>query len=319
LESSRTPCVLSLFRLTHSVINSNVLIVYLFCFCIPFYTLITAAAALAESWMIGPVTADLLKHIEQQLHSGQFPELSELYLKPEVNSDGGDIRTTLKTVGDMVQQPRLAETLRNISVTGSDYLYVQQASNLASEIQAAGGIITKDDIMEYQSLFREPLTTTLFGYNYYGAPPPSSGGAAVATVLLFLAGYADPVVSMGGVYYHRLAEALKHAFALRMSLGDPDFTASSTIPALMAMLNNTYIAELRNITSDDHCLPELSEYGGVFSGFVQLDSAGDNSMINSTDNDSTAYVRKRLWSVPEDHGTSHVSVVDKVDNDNIIN
>jgi gamma-glutamyltranspeptidase len=262
--------------------------------------IVQPAAKLAEKWIIGPVTADLLKHVESQLFSGRFPELSQLYLKPACS---GCNKMVLKSEGDAVMQPQLAATLRNISVFGSNYLYVQQANTLAAEIQEAGGIITADDIKKYSAVFREPLRADIFGRNYYGAPPPSSGGATVATVILFLSGYTEPIVSMGGVYFHRLAEAFKHAFALRMSLGDPDFTANTTKLALSAMLNASYISNLRNITSDEKCLSELSDYGGIFSGFENI---YDSSHANQQ--------RKPLWFIPEDHGTSHISVVDKFGN-----
>ena len=79
--------------------------------------------------------------------------------------------------------------------------------------------MTTEDIKSYEAKFRAPVRTSVMGYEYIGAPPPSSGGATISTILSFIAGYTRPVVRQGEVYYHRLVEGMKHAFALRMSLG----------------------------------------------------------------------------------------------------
>ena len=42
-------------------------------------------------------------------------------------------------------------------------------------------------------------------------------------VLKMLAGYDLPFASSGPLGVHRMAEAMKHAFALRAHLGDPKF------------------------------------------------------------------------------------------------
>ena len=115
----------------------------------------------------------------------------------------------LKKEGDWVQQPRLAATLRTVATRGSDYLYNDMAGIIASEIQAAGGIITENDIRSYTPTIRTPVETTVMGYDYIGSPPPSSGGATVAAILGYLSGYDQPMVSQKGLYFHRLAEAFK--------------------------------------------------------------------------------------------------------------
>ena len=61
----------------------------------------------------------------------------------------------------------------------------------------------------------------VFGLTFY-VPPPPSAGAVVLTALQILAGYQQPISSFsGGTGLQRVVEALKHAFALRLRLGDP--------------------------------------------------------------------------------------------------
>jgi gamma-glutamyltranspeptidase/glutathione hydrolase/leukotriene-C4 hydrolase len=76
---------------------------------------------------------------------------------------------------------------------------------------------------------RQVLTADALGYRFLSAPPPSSGGAAVLAIALFLNSYAEPFAGVGEVKAHRLAEAMKHAFAMRMSLGDPAFVNVSAV------------------------------------------------------------------------------------------
>jgi gamma-glutamyltranspeptidase len=130
------------------------------------------------------------------------------------------------------------------------------AEQLSKEIQEAGGIVTKGDIESYIPILRSPVQLSVFGFDYIGAPPPSSGGAALATILSFFTGYDVPLVRQGGLYTHRLAEAMKHAFGLRMSLNDPDFASEMNKAAFAAMTNTTYISDLRRVAQKCHNLTQ---------------------------------------------------------------
>ena len=294
--------------------------------------LVEPAAKLAEKWEVDEVVAHYLQRESKLLYSGDYPEWSSLYL------DGSG---QAKKAGDYVYQPKLAETLRGIGAHGSEYIYSGMADSIAEDIQNAGGIITGNDIRGYTAIDRTPIKTDIFGYEYIGAPPPSSGGATVATILCFLAGYLQPVFSQGDVYFHRLIEGMKHAFALRMSLGDPSYMNNRSHAALDAMTNVSYINMLREMTLDDDTLPDLTTYGGPYSGLVLFEpdtllrEKAQNSNkklevddINVNSETKTAVLggknrkakrssklgKQRLWAMPEDHGTTHLSVVDKYGN-----
>lgn len=236
--------------------------------------LVQPVANIAGAVTISRELALLITEVEADLATGQYPELAVLLL---------DSNGKLKKEGDMLYRPQLATTLQAVADYGPDYLYDTMAGTIAKEIQAAGGIITEADIRAYSPIIHSPIRTTVFGgYTYIGASGSSSGAVAVAGLLKFLSSYADPMVAQGFLYYHRLAEAMKHVFAIRMSLGDPAFV--NTTGPVGALLSDSYMGALRRITSDRTVLA-TEQYGGIYN-----------------------YTHKPLPRI--DHGTSHLSVVD---------
>lgn len=236
--------------------------------------LVMPVATLAEEWEISPMlSANLVEHAKEDLQSGKYPELSKLYLR----KDG-----QLKSSGDKVKQPALAQTLREVATNGPAYIYDTMASTLAAEIVATGGIISEADIRSYEPIVYPALETTFFGqYRYVGAGGSSSGGSIVAGILNYFDSIAEPLVSSGTVYHHRLVEAMKHGFAMRLNLGDPMYVNSTAV--FDALLSDEYMGDLQKNTSDTFVHP-MSFYGGKFN--------------------TNTYAVK-------DSGTTHLSVVDR--------
>lgn len=57
----------------------------------------------------------------------------------------------LKKLGDIVKRPKLAETLRDIARYGIGIFYNgTMGDKLVEDIQKRGGIITKQDLMQYR-------------------------------------------------------------------------------------------------------------------------------------------------------------------------
>ena len=72
---------------------------------------------------------------------------------------------------------------------GADWLYSKEiAATLAAEIQAAGGIITKDDITQAKPSVQPALEAVLQEHRFLSIPPPSSA-VTVAFALRFLQDY----------------------------------------------------------------------------------------------------------------------------------
>jgi len=128
--------------------------------------------------------------------------------------------------GDILKQPDLGWSLRQIAEKGPDAFYTGAiAEKIAAEMKAGEGLITLEDLKNYKAETRTPLTDTYRGYEIIGAPPPSSGGTALITALNILELYdlkKNPWMSPETT--HLVAEAMRRAFADRAKyLGDPGF------------------------------------------------------------------------------------------------
>ncbi len=150
--------------------------------------------------------------------------------------------------GDVLKQPELAQTLGRIQKNGAREFYEGETGRLiAADMKAHNGLITLDDLKNYQPKERAPLRGTYRGYQIISMPPPSSGGIVMLQTLNMLESY--DLRKMGWASaekYHVLAEGMRRAFADRAEyMGDPDFTS---VP-VAALIDKKY-AEKRRTTID---------------------------------------------------------------------
>jgi gamma-glutamyltranspeptidase / glutathione hydrolase len=128
--------------------------------------------------------------------------------------------------GELFRQPELARTLDRIAAKPDDFYKGAMAQELAAEVQSGGGLITPQDLAEYDVKERTPIRGQYRGYEIISAPPPSSGGITLLETLNILEGY--DLFRMGNRSadaIHLTAEAFRRAFYDRAEfLGDPDFT-----------------------------------------------------------------------------------------------
>ena len=211
-------------------------------------------------------------------------------------------KVTMLEEGDTMTQSELANTLEAVMQNGANAIYTgYRASKLARDIQQAGGIISIHDLHNYKPTLRSPLIAKdVHGFTLVGAPPPSSGGAAVIGAARFLVGYKERRSHFGtALSKHRMVEAMRHAFAIRMSLSDPLYNKNMTNAAVRALIHGKHMEALRKYTMDNETLP-LSRYGGQFAQLT--DDQGRDKVIQDA---------KQTDRWLENHGTSHLSVVDK--------
>jgi gamma-glutamyltranspeptidase / glutathione hydrolase len=100
------------------------------------------------------------------------------------------------------------------------------AHELAASMQKGGGLITVNDLAEYEVKEREAMRGSYRGYDIISAPPPSSGGTALLEILNILEGY-DLAKFRGKTTpaVHLTLEAFRRAFFDRAEfMGDPDFS-----------------------------------------------------------------------------------------------
>ncbi|HEV8539179.1 MAG TPA: gamma-glutamyltransferase [Bacteroidota bacterium] len=145
----------------------------------------------------------------------KFPSTARLFTK-----DGHFFRE-----GDTLRLPDLAATLLRIRQKGRDGFYRDETARLiVGEMERGGGIISMDDLDDYEAVVREPLKGAYRGYEILSMPPPSSGGLCLLELLHLVEGY--DLSSMGfhsSRAVHVMTEAMKRVFADRAEfMGDPD-------------------------------------------------------------------------------------------------
>ena len=139
--------------------------------------------------------------------------------------------------GDILKQPDLARTLERIADQGPAGFYEgETAALIEKEMKANGGLITREDLKNYQRQEARAIKGTYRGYEVIGMAPPSSGGIAVAQMLNVLEGYDLKANGYGSAKnLHLIAESMRRAFADRAQyLGDPDFVSDMPVARLIS-------------------------------------------------------------------------------------
>jgi gamma-glutamyltranspeptidase/glutathione hydrolase len=169
-------------------------------------------------------------------------------------------------VGEIFKQPDLAWTLSEIAAGGVDAFYRGSvAKKIVADMEAHNGLITLDDLANYDVIEREPVRGTFRGYDISAMPAPSSGGTHVIQMLNILENF--PLADMGAESadaLHLMAEAMKFSYADRSKyLGDPDFVKVPT----ETLVSKTYAEDIaskisldRALSSDEIAPGELTIY-----------------------------------------------------------
>ncbi len=127
--------------------------------------------------------------------------------------------------GDTIFHKDLAATLMRIRDHGRAGFYEGTTAQLiVDEMMRGGGIITKEDLDLYQSVWREPMTSSYKSYRIIGMPPPSSGGVAVMQLLKGIESYDIGTWGFNSTRtIHIMTELERRVYADRATyLGDPD-------------------------------------------------------------------------------------------------
>jgi gamma-glutamyltranspeptidase/glutathione hydrolase len=200
-----------------------------------------------------------------------WPSSAKIFLK----ADGSGL-----SAGDRLVQSDLADTLETIARDGPEAFYQGPiAWKIAAAVQAAGGVMTVDDLKDYHAIERGPVRGSYRGYDIVSMPPPSSGGVELIEMLNILEGY-DLAHDDETQTLFLMIEAMKRAYADRaLFLGDPE-TVKVPVTKLIA---KSYAATLRAGIDPDHATPASA-------------------------------IRPGGNSDPEGHNTTHFSIVDRFGN-----
>jgi gamma-glutamyltranspeptidase / glutathione hydrolase / leukotriene-C4 hydrolase len=182
--------------------------------------------------------------------------------------------------GEILKNPKLAETLKIISREGSDSFYSPTGTftkTIVEEIRSNGGIITLEDLTTYQPKWGKPVESKLFnGQTLYTYPLPGTGHI-ITFILNTLSGYKlQEHHKEDKLYYHRLIETFKFAFAKRSKLGDE--MTDEVIETLKQLESLEHAEMIRQRIDDEKTYNDYTHYGA-----------------NTTN--------------VEDHGTGHISIM----------
>ena len=213
-----------------------------------------------------------MRQLQEDVMNGTIPE--EEYITKMKDLDQWN-------EGDIIVQKDLAETLKRIALNGRDGFYKGKTADLiVNEMKANNGLISHDDLKEYNSVYRDPIVGNYRGHTVISMGPPSSGGPLIIQMLNMLENFDVASIKRNSTeFVHMLTEVQRLAFADRaIHLGDPDFYPSP-VPMLIS-----------------------KEYAKKRLGLVSMDKATPSTDIAA----GTLY--------PESTETTHYSAMDKLGN-----
>jgi gamma-glutamyltranspeptidase/glutathione hydrolase len=199
--------------------------------------------------------------------------------------------------GEIFRQPELAQTLEKIAADPDDFYHGTMAKELAAAIQKGGGLVTVDDLANYEVKEREPVRGAYRGYDIISSPPPSSGGVALIEILNILEGYdLAKLGSRSSESVQLTVEAFRRAFFDRAEfLGDPDF---SKIP-VPQLIDKRYAEAWRDTIEPQHATPsqdlrrpaifsQLERYASTHPGLAEGRESSQTTHYSIVDADGNA-------------------------------
>uniref|UniRef100_A0A914ZJ14 Gamma-glutamyltranspeptidase 1 n=3 Tax=Parascaris univalens TaxID=6257 RepID=A0A914ZJ14_PARUN len=191
--------------------------------------------------------------------------------------------------GDIIKREHLGFTLQliaNASDPAQLFYEGGLAQTIAAEIAEHGGHITLEDLRSYTTSVDETpiVNDNLPGDLSLCGPPPPSSFAIAQSIIAILAEFYGGNVDIDlddPLIYHRLIEAQKFAYAQRGSFGDIAFVPDA-LKIAQNMTTRSYARWIKSLIKDEAQPPSY-------------------------------YTTNHTYQV-EDHGTSHVSVIDEQGN-----
>ena len=177
-------------------------------------------------------------------------------------------------MGEIVRNPDLAWSLRQIAQGGRDAFYRGEITNRILALSARhGGALTAKDFSDYSSEWVEPISTTYRGWTVYEMPPNVQGIGALEMLNLMeqfdLHSYG--LNSARALHVQIEAKKLAYADVIRY-IGDPK---ASKLP-VSGMLSKQYAAERAKLIDMDHANCEVGPG-------TPVPSAGDTVYLSVVD------------------------------------
>ena len=258
---------------------------------LPWADLIQPSIVLAErGFIMSDYMADTLNKYSEKM--SYYDETRNIFLRNYPN---------LKK--SRLIQNDLAKTLKRIQKDGVQGFYSgETASLIAKDMKENGGLITKQDLLDYKSVWREPIKGSYRGKTIVTMPPPSSGGIHLIQMLNILENFELSNYEHNSYQYvSLLSETMKYAYADRSKyLGDPDFfevpiseiTAKEYAKSISSSIKELGVLPSSEISPGMYINPESIEtthfsiadkFGNVISNTYTINSAfGSGVTIEGT-------------------------------------
>lgn len=182
--------------------------------------------------------------------------LSEVYINPKTND--------VYQEGDLVKRTKLADTLEIIKNEGVGAIYNNGSVGraLVEDIQEAGGIVTIEDLMQYNVRWEKSVSVKLRDNKTLHTLSLPGSGALVTFILNVLNDYLPKEQSV--ISMQRIAEAMKFAYAQRTELGDGQFVQNA-LNVVQNLTDHDFAMEIRKQIEDFKTYQDYAHYGANFS------------------------------------------------------
>jgi gamma-glutamyltranspeptidase / glutathione hydrolase len=179
-------------------------------------------------------------------------------------------------MGEVMHNPDLAWSLRQIAQGGRDAFYKGQIAKSLLELSAQhGGAFTARDFADYSSEWVEPISTTYRGWTVLELPPNVQGIGALEMLNLMEQFDLHKLGLNSPQALHIQIEAKKLAYAdVARYIGDPK---SAKMP-VSGLLSKSYAAERAKLIDPDHAKCEVAPG-------MPIPDAGDTTYLSVVDRD----------------------------------
>ncbi len=176
----------------------------------------------------------------------------------------------------IIRNPDLADALRLLQAEGKDAFYRGAiADALVAKVRSQGGVMTREDLAEFEPEWVEPISTNYHGFDVHQLPPPGQGWAALEMLNILemcAPAHGMNLAALGPSspdYWHFMVEAKKLAYSdLQAYNADPLFSP----PPLNQLLSKTYALSLCD-RIDMNKASEPAVAGGLGGGTIYLATA----------------------------------------------
>ncbi|MDG2500162.1 MAG: gamma-glutamyltransferase [Flavobacteriaceae bacterium] len=165
--------------------------------------------------------------------------------------------------GDTLKNINLSNTLDKIANHGPKAFYEGEiAKMIVDEVQESGGIMTVDDLKNYNSVWRDPIKFKYKELEVISMPLPSSGGILLGQLLKAVESYDIAQYGHNSVESIQImVEAERRAYADRsFYMGDPDF---NKLPVYELMDDEYVKARMESFSWDKATLSSDVSHGDL--------------------------------------------------------